>query len=243
MSDKVIRPPSWVRSAYENYLEAFRTIVEGANRIVSFPDRPVDSCFTESGKGQTVEFKWCLYLKDWPCRKLPLSKRLDVAVMALEEITRDSWQLKKSTVYLNYFVVSNATAALVQSLHYDFQEGGQSHHPFFHVQLTHEAIPESDLRSTGFDLQLKLQEPPNNCWVTTRIPTSDMTLASVLYCLVADHLGAVFFDQFTERVHSILDRLPPPNFNPLRNSIQNSSAHFKSSHWFAHMRDPAQQNN
>ncbi len=235
--------PSWVRSAYENFLEAFCETVQGANRNVSFPDKPVASCFTESGNSQTVEFKRCLYLKDWPCRKLPASKRLDVAVMALEEITKVSWRLKKSTVYLNYFVVSNATAVLVQSLHYDFLEGGQPHHPFFHVELTHEAISENDLRSTGFDLQLKLQEPPSNCWVTTRIPTSDMTLASVLYCLVADHLDSRFFDQFAERVHSMLEGLPPPSFDPLRNSIQNSSAHFKSSHWFAHMRDPAQQNN
>jgi len=243
MSNKVISPPSKVRSAYENFLEAFYATVHGANRNVSFSDRPVASCFTESGKGQTVEFKKCLYLKDWPSRKLPASKRLDIAVMALEEITRDSWQLKRSTVYLNYFVVSNATAVLVQSLHYDFQEGGQRDHPFFHVQLTYETIPENDLRSNGFDLQLKLQEPPSNCWVTTRIPTSDMTLASVLYCLVADHLGAGYFDQFAERVHSILELLPSASFDPLRNSIQNSSAHFKSSHWFAHMRDPAQQNN
>jgi hypothetical protein len=162
--------------------------------------------------------------------------------MALEEITRDSWLLKRSTVYLNYFVVSNTTAVLVQSLHYDFVEGGQPHHPFFHVQLTHEPIPEADLRSTGFDLQLKLQEPSSECWVTTRIPTSDMTLASVLYCLVADHLGTGFFGQFAERVHSIQERLPPPSFDALKNSIQKSAAHLKSSHWFAHMREPAQQN-
>jgi len=239
MSSKVFNTPSWVRSAYENFLEAFCETVQGANRNVSFPDKPVASCFTESGNSQTVEFKRCLYLKDWPCRKLPASKRLDVAVMALEEITKVSWRLKRSTVYLNYFVVSNATAVLVQSLHYDFLEGGQPHHPFFHVELTHDAISENDLRSTGFDLQLKLQEPPSNCWVTTRIPTSDMTLASVLYCLVADHLDPRFFDQFAERVHSMLEGLPPPSFDPLRNSIQNSSAHFKSSHWFAHMRDPA----
>lgn len=242
MSRKVISTPSKVRSAYESFLEAFSEIVQGANRNVSFPDAPVASCFTDSGRGTTVEFKRCLYLKDWPCRKLPVSKRLDVAVMALEEITRDSWLLKRSTVYLNYFVVSNATALLVQSLHYDFVEGGQPHHPFFHVQLTHEPIPEADLRSTGFDLQLKLQEPSSECWVTTRIPTSDMTLVSVLYCLVADHLGAGFFGQFAERVHSIQERLPPPTFDVLKDSIQKSSAHFKSSHWFAHMREPAQEN-
>jgi len=238
MSRKVISMPSKVRSAYESLLEAFCEIVQGADRKVLIPDTPVASCFTSSGEGMTVEFKRCLYLKDWPCRKLPAGKRLDVALMAREEITRESWLLKRSTVYLNYFVVSDATAFLVQSLHYDFVEGGQLHHPFFHVQLTHETIPEADLRSTGFDLQLKLQEPLSECWVTTKIPTSDMTLASVIYCLVADHLGAGFFDQFAERVHSIQESLPHPSFDALKDSIQKSSAHFKSSHWFAHMRGP-----
>ena len=121
-------------------------------------------------------------------------------------------------------------------------EGGSGVYFFSSVQWPHEPIPEDELRSTGFDLQLKLQEPSSECWVTTRIPTSDMTLASVLYCLVADHLGAAFFGQFAERVHSIQERLPPPGFDALKDSIQKSLAHFKSSHWFAHMRGPGQQN-
>ena len=243
MSDKVFCPPSRVRSAFENFLEAFYATVHGADRYVSLSDKPVGSCFTESGKGQTVEFKKCLYLKDWPSRTLPARKRLDIAVMAREVITKISWQLIKSTVYLNYFVVANDTAVLVQSFHYDFQEEGQHDHPVFHIQLNCETIPEIDLQNTGFDLQLKLQDPPNNSWVTTRIPTSDMTLASVLYCLVADHLGPVVFKQFAKRVKSMLELLPRASFDPLRNSIQNSSAHFKSSHWFARMHDPAQKNN
>jgi hypothetical protein len=58
-------------------------------------------------------------------------------------------------VYLNYFVVSSSDARLVQALHYDFVEGGQTNHPLFHVQLSNEPIPEAELRATGFDLELK----------------------------------------------------------------------------------------
>jgi hypothetical protein len=176
-----VKVPYRVVGAYEKFLEEFRQALEDADAQVSFPDVPLASCFTESGEAATVAFKRCLYLKDCPCRKLPRGKRLDVVVMALEKITRASWALKSSTVYLNYFVVSNSEARLVQSLHYDFMEGGQPNHPFFHVQLTDEPIPEADLRGTGFDLELKLTDLSNECWVTTRIPTSDMTLASVLY--------------------------------------------------------------
>ena len=161
---------------------------------------------------------------------------MDIVVKALETFNKPSWLLTKSSVYLNYFVVSDSAADLVQSMHYDFVDGGQADHPFFHLQLTDELIPESDLRSTGFDLEIRLLKQPNECWVTTRIPTPDMTLASVLYCVVADHLGAVSFKQFAENVHSIQDRLPPPSFEALKKSLQKTSVHFKSCHWFAHMR-------
>jgi hypothetical protein len=223
--------------AYEDFIEAFSSSVAAANLEVVFPTRPLKSCFTELGNGTSAAFEICLYLKGWPCRRLTRSKRLDIVVKAQETFSRPSWLLIKSSVYLNYFVVSNSIADLVQALHYDFVGGGQADHPFFHLQLSDEQIPENDLRSTGFDLQLKPPPQPNQCWVTTRIPTPDMTLASVLYCVVADHVGAGIFREFAEKVHSIQDRLPPASFDALKKSLARASAHFKSSHWFAHMLD------
>ncbi len=236
MSNQGILPPNKVGSAYESLLEAFRAAVEDANLSLSLPPRPVRNCFIQTGDATTAAFKESLYLKGWPCRKLSGTKRLDVVINALETFARPSWLLMKSTVYLNYFVVSNSIADLVQALHYDFVEGGQACHPFFHVQLSDEPIPEEDLRSTGFDLEVRSPARPNQCWVTTRIPTPDMTLASVLYSLVADHLEEDTFSQFAKNVHSIQERLPSPSFDPLRKSLEQSMAHFKSSHWFAHMR-------
>jgi hypothetical protein len=233
MSNQVTAPYK-VSSAYEEFIEAFRTAVEGANQELLVPVRPLRSCFEASGAGSGVSFKTCLYLRGWPCRRLARGKRLDIAVKAMETLTRPAWSLTKSTVYLNYFVVSGSSATLVQSLHYDFLDGGQTDHPFFHVQISDEAIPEDDLLSAGFDLKLEPSEP-NECWVTTRIPTPEMTLASVLFCLVADHLGAGSFRQFAENVLSIQDRLPTPGFEALMKSLRESPVHFKSSHWFAHM--------
>lgn len=236
MSNQVVRTPNKVRSAYEDFLDYFCLAVENARADVLPSDRPVDSCFTDSGSA-TVDFKRCLYLRNLPCRSLSRSKRLDVVIVALEKIARDSWTLRLSTVRLNYIVVSNATALLAQSLHFDYEEGGRDNHPFFHVQLTNEPIKEDDLRSAGFNLELQLTEQRNECGVTTRFPTPDMTLASVLYCLAADHLGEDIFRQFAEKVHSIQERLPPPGFDALRKSLQMSSEHLKSSHWFAHMNE------
>jgi hypothetical protein len=241
MSNQVVLPPNKVGSAYESLLEAFRAAVEDANLQIAIPARPVRSCFVQTGDATTAAFKECIYLKGWPCRRLAGAKRLDVVIRALETFARPSWSLVKSTVYLNYFVVSDSTAELVQALHYDFVEGGQPSHPFFHVQLSDEPIPEDDLRSTGFDLQVRLPAQPNQCWVTTRIPTSDMTLASVLYSLVADHLGEGTFSQFAKDVHPIQERLPLPNCQAMRKSFQESMTHFKSSHWFAHMEETPQE--
>jgi hypothetical protein len=233
MSSQTVLPPNNVRSAYEEFLEAFRTAVETANLNLSHPSRPLRSSFVEAGGSDRAAFLWSFYLRDWPCKRLPRNKRLDVVVKAMETFTRPAWVLFKSTVYVNYFVVSDSVAKLVQSLHYDFVEGGQNDHPFFHVQLTDELIPEEDLRSAGFELSVPASA--NECWVTTRIPTPDMTLASVIYCLVADHLGAINFTQFAQNVESIQNRIPAPSFETIKQSLNESTAHFKSSHWFAHM--------
>lgn len=239
MNTQPVKPPYAVGGAYESLIETFRKTAEDADRNISLLPPPVLSCFTQPGSAATAEFKECFYLKNWPCRKLGGDKRLDIVVKALETFARPAWSLTKSTVYVNYFVVSGSEAELVQSLHYDFVQDGQDDHPFFHVQLTHELIPETDLRSAGFDLEVKASSQTNHCWVTTRIPTPDMTLASVLYCLVADHFGEGVFRQFAKDVHSVQERLPSPNFEAMKKSLQKSMVHFKSSHWFAHMEGAA----
>jgi hypothetical protein len=156
-------------------------------------------------------------------------------IKAREALEKSTWALTRSTVYVNYFVNSQSVAQLVRALHYDFESGGQADHPFFHAQLSDESIPEADLRTTGFDGTLKLPDNPHERWIGTRIPTPDMTLSSVLYCLVADHLGAAIFKQFAGNVHSIQDRLPNLEFDAMKESLKKTNGHFKSSHWFAHM--------
>lgn len=236
MPEQTVTPPNPVSSAYEDFLETFRATVEDSNLTVRFPSRPIRSSFLDAGDNTRVVFTRGFYLKNWPSRRLPREKRLDVVIKAMETFVRPTWQLTRSTVYVNYIVVAGPGAKLVQALHYDFAEHGQNDHPFFHVQLTDELIPEADLRATGYDLDLPRPMEASECWVTTRIPTPDMTLASVLYCLIADHLGEARFAQFSHTVGSIEERLPPPAFQSIKKSLERYPKHFKSSHWFAHMR-------
>lgn len=231
-----ITAPYKVWGAYEAFIEAFRTAAEEANRRVTFDSNPLPSCFNLLGNGK-AEFERCIYLKGWPSQTLGRDKRLDILIHALEEFTRPDWLLTKSTVYLNYLVVSNNKARLAQSLHFDFDANARPKHPhpLFHVQLHLELVrvPDNELRSMGFNVELEIPPGHSECEVTTRIPTPEMTFPSVLYCLVADHLGAVIFKQFAADVHSLLqNRLPLPNFDMIKRNLQDSPMHFKSSHWF-----------
>ncbi len=226
MAAKTMKAPTDLGSAYESCVRAFEQAVEDANGVAILPARPVLNSFESTG-ATTAEFRLSLWLKNWPHRKLG-NKRLDIFIRALERFEVPSWDLIQSTVYANYFIVTGVEGRLAQSLHYDFVAGGQPCHPLFHVQLTHQLI---DVEGIEVDIELKLQDEPSLCCVTTRIPTSDMTLASVLYCLVADHLSEGIFREFEKRFLSIQDRLPRLRYAPLKDRIARSG-HFKSCHWF-----------
>ena len=235
MAGEELKAPYRVASAYESLIGKFQGAVEGAGKTFNRLTRPVLNGFTQGGDADSAEFSECLYLKNWPCRKLSAGKRLDVVVKILETLARSDWSLTKSTVYVNYFVITGGQAELVQSLHYDFVHDGQPDHPYFHVQLSDEMLQEEDLRSVGFTEMLKPNPLPNHCWVTSKIPTPDMTMASVLYCLVASHCGEGMFREFAKEILPVQERLPSPQFEALKRSLEKSMTHFKSSHWFAHM--------
>jgi hypothetical protein len=229
--------PYEVTNAYESLIEEFRNAVAGANGKV-FPGYfPIQSCFVRSQENGKVIFKLGLYLKGCPCTKLPGKKRLDVQIKVLETLEKASWALTKSTVYLNYFILSKSKLQPVRLLHFDFQEGGQTRHPLFHVQMMDEVIPE-DIGSFGADIEPRMRLKSNQESIPSRIPTSEMTVASVLYCLAADHLGDGKFGEFAKRVCAIQSRLPKLRFEALKKSL-NASKDFKSSHWFAHDKDAA----
>lgn len=217
-------------NAYERLIESFSAAVEGAGGRLRVPDVPLRSCFTPQGTA-SVEFKRCLYLRDCPCKKKSSGQRMDIAISVCEEITPSCWSLDRSTVYVNYFFVKGTEATLVQALHYDFFPGGQAGHPFFHAHLTAELICLAEFHDLGVELQQDVAEVP----IITRIPTSDMTLASVLYCLAADHLEPTIFAKFAKDVQAIENKLPTLRFDALKESLEGNRDHFKSSHWFAHM--------
>jgi hypothetical protein len=238
MSSRTILIPSDIRSAYENFIEAFRDAAETATQKKMQVDKPLNACFNESEDGCSIIYIECFHLQDWPCKKLSKKERLDIYIKAMETFSRKPFLLLKSTVYVNYFIISNHEASLQQALHFDFEDGGQKNHPFFHAQLLDEQISPEDLYCAGLNHELRITHQFNKCWVTTKIPTPDMTLTSVLYCLLADNLDEKKFTEFADKVESAQNRLPHPKYDALKNSIQKNKSHLKSSHWFAHRKTP-----
>jgi hypothetical protein len=234
MSSRPIFIPNDVRSAYEYIIEEFRKVAETATHNNMQIDKPLKDCFHESEDGKSINYIECFHLQDWPCKKLSKGKRLDIFVKAMETFSRKPFLLTKSTVYVNYFIISSRNASLRQALHYDFVDGGQINHPFFHAQLIDDHISKEDLYCVGLEQGLRIALQSTKCWVTTKIPTPDMTLTSVFYCLVADHLGEDIFREFANKVESAQNRLPHPQYAALKDSLQENKSHIKSSHWFAH---------
>jgi hypothetical protein len=230
MSSSVV--PYHVSVAYESLLDEFQKAMVDGNCQLFPASVPIQSCFGTLPGGRLIKFELGLYLKGCPCNKLPSKRRLDIEIHAIETLDRTSWNLVKSTVYLNYLVLVGSKLRPIRSVHFDFVAGGQERHPFFHAQLLDEII-KGDSRRFCADIEPRLQLKSTHEWVPSRIPTSDMTLASVLYCIAADHLSEGKFNQFMEQARPIQDKLPKLQFDALTKSLKGSK-HFKSSHWFAH---------
>ena len=226
--------PYRITGAYEQLVQQFQETAENANagtvRSCSFSDTYYD-------KGIGVRMNQCqcyLYLKGWKWRPGKTPDVVDILVHADTRIEDKYYEMVKSTVCVSYFTVENNCAKPLHSIHFDFN-GHQENHPVFHAQLTAKAIvvPEPKVKEIRFDCQVDTNEV--RCFKNARIPTSDMTLSSVLLCLAADHMQAKFVREYMDSLRRIEAKLPAPKCDALRSSLANESEHVRSRHWFAHM--------
>lgn len=229
--------PGRVYDAYDRLLQKFREAAENAS-VGTVRFRPsIHACFASS-RGES-EFDCYLYLKDWRWRPRvgQGGDIVSIVVRAREVIRHAPLEILKSNVGVSYFKVENECAKLLQTIHFDFAEpkDDKDNHPVFHAQLTGKAIaiPESQAKEIRFDCQVDQTQVP--CYRDARIPTSDMTLSSVLLCLVADHMLAHFVQQYMKALKQIENNLPVPRCDALRGSLAEGSHHVRSWHWFAHM--------
>ncbi len=221
-------------SAYEVLLTSFDDMASSANRgLVGWTDVN-NSVRTVPAEPWHATLEVFVHLRDWQFRE----DRVGVLIRARETIHKDTLVLVKSTVQLSYYDIDNKqnSATLLHNMHFDYGEP-EPNHPIFHAQLCPEPveISESDRDTVQFDYTV---QPPtrSRCFKGTRIPTSDMTLPSVLLCLSADAVQdqAIFLD-FLKEVRELQERLPRPASDATSESLIADRKTLRSHHWYAHM--------
>ena len=224
--------PYKVTEKYERLISALSEAGTGADCGEVAAARPVLSCFRSDDSGEVI-FDCTLYLKSWRWKGVSTKERINILIHAKERIHRTNQVILSSTVCVNYFTVSDEHLAFLQAFHYDY-DPGQKDHPLFHMQVTNRCIALSTEDSEQLELQMPVAVAPAvlRC---ARVPTCDMTLASVLLCLAADHVGGPLFAEFLAKICDLQKEMPQPNIDKLGNSLGIQVRDVRSSHWFRHM--------
>jgi hypothetical protein len=226
-------------SPYESLINALGKAADQAGCGDIWASPPIGGWLQPSVDGD-VELNGYLHLAGWKSRCEP-SKLVHILLHAQETIhtDREGLKLLKSSVQVHYY---RTDATLLQSVHFDYGKP-QAAHPLFHAQVSNvepRGLSAREAEELRFGFMTGTAGPA--CYRDARIPTSDMTLASVLLCLAADHLDCDdasddkrFFREFRAEFLRLHDRLPKPAIPSVLDSLKAQSDHFRSSHWFAHM--------
>lgn len=223
--------PSKVRGKYELLIEALSKVGTEADCGDLTLVKPINSCFRAVAGSPEVYFECIFVLKSWRWKGVSKSERINILVHAKESIRRADQVLLKSTVCVNYFTGPADAPVLLQAFHYDY-DPGQADHPLFHMQVTNRciALTAADISSLEVRLPVAGAPPVLRC---ARVPTCDMTLASVMLCLAADHVGGTIFNEFLKKICELQEELPQPAIELLGDSLGAPVRNMRSSHWFA----------
>jgi hypothetical protein len=173
-------------TSYISFWNRYTDICKSSNLQVSPARMPFQSRII--GKKYLISLNEPIYLQGWPENSASIKKKIDILVDGFELIESGS-VIVRSNVAVNYFdtgqKLSKNVLKPLQSIHYDYSEP-QVGHPHFHAQLSEGLIKEKD-KSEAFK-RYRL-DPPNldDRLKGMRIPTSHVSLISVLVGLIADH--------------------------------------------------------
>lgn len=173
-----------------------------------------------------------VHLQDWKWRGTS-KKGIHILLSIREKIRCSDKTLITSGIHSDYYSVQDNTAKLLHSIHFDF-DGMKDCHPLFHAQLCSDRIDLDGFIAGEIGFEYQIDQAPSTCFRDARIPTSDMTLPSVLLCLAADHFEKPFFCQFRDDATALQLALPHPGINSLSQSFAVAPGNVRSSHWFAH---------
>ena len=225
--------PYDVTAKYELLIAALSEIGTNADCGDVVPAKPILSCFKMSGdNADEVLFDCILLLKSWRWKGVSKKERINILIHARERIHNENRTLISSSVGVNYFTGPVDQPEFLQAFHYDYATN-QVDHPLFHMQVTNRLITLSETDSEQLEMKMPAEIPPAvlRC---ARVPTCDMTLASVLVCLAADHVGGQLFTEFLTKICEYQKQMPQPNIEKLVASFGAPIQNVRSSHWFRH---------
>jgi hypothetical protein len=222
-------------SVYERLLEAIDDAAAKANAGAVRRRQSRVSNFKR--QGSVVEFGCYVIFENWKWRASHTHERVTIVLHAQEELAANCTALNRSTVRVSYFDARDDGVRPLHTVHFDFGPQ-QICHPTFHAQLTADPIipPDDEAEELKCEVHFTPTFDKGRCFQNARIPTCDMTLASVLLCLAADHLGVEFFREFKANVIEIQKSMPVPSYDEeMRKSLGGDLRRLSSSHWFAHL--------
>jgi len=240
MSSTAVLPYGSCCAKYDALVHALQEIAEQADSGTVFWTKPLSGRFRYDAGKAVLDAH--LHLSGWKWRSDSSKHRLHILLRVRETIQCSDKALFASNVHVDHYLVKEGTAKLLQSMHFDFA-GEEDCHPVFHAQVCADPISLDSQTATELEFDFAVDSSAVSCFRDARIPTSDMTVASVLLCLAADHLGKPFFCQFRDKAIDLQPHLPQPAFALLKQSLTAEPQHLSSSHWFTHTiteREPEQ---
>lgn len=214
---------------YEELIQSLKDVGTAGDCGDIAQAKPIQSCFRSDDLGNE-HFECTLHLRKWRWKGVSGKERINILVHAHETIRRSDLLLLSSNVCVNYFHATEG--GLLQAFHFDY-DPTQKDHPLFHMQVTNRCLTLSQEDIAELEIQLPA-EIPAGLLRCARVPTCDMTLASVLLCLAADHVGGAIFAEFLDRICNIQEGMPHPDITKLKASFSDTED-VRSSHWFRHL--------
>jgi hypothetical protein len=227
--------PSEILMSYENLVNAFEDISSEANCGFVFVTQNPAACFRSTRT--RVIFDLTIHCKEWKWKSstdpLHKTKVVNIVVSAHEEIRRHKLALMSSVVEVCYLDVVDGCAQLLQSVHFDY-DPCQRDHALFHAQVSNQMVIIPNEQRGPLEIDFTLPEAAQPRHRSARIPTSDMTLSSVLVSLTADHIGGQLFRKFQRTAAGYQEKMPLPVIGRLCKSLNAETRDLRSSHWYCH---------
>ena len=201
----MIKPYKLFTSEYKAFYDCFRLIAH-TNELHPYILEFTHIKLNDRDRTQKLSLTQPIYLSQWPIKAGVPQQSVDVMVDANFQFRQGDMVHTRSSVYLTYFWRNKKKniAEPFENLRFDFHpEVDDTAHPLLHAHIFSSQRPDSEpkpLEKINYTINWEALKKP---LTALRIPIPNMTLPSVLCCLVACHLGP---DKLRELLKKSKDR-------------------------------------